>query len=65
MLGFWFAGIPYIVALWKRQFFKNVGMIRYMITMNLLLFMMLLPVKMILRWTINLKYLVVTPWFNI
>jgi hypothetical protein len=64
-LGVWFAVLPYITALWKRDFFKRAGMIRYMITMNLMLFMFLLPVKMILRWTLNMKYLVVTPWFNI
>jgi hypothetical protein len=28
---------------------------------NLLLFMALLPIKMILRWTLNLKYIISIP----
>jgi hypothetical protein len=27
--------------------------------------MMLMPLKMALRWTLNIKYLWITPWFNI
>lgn len=61
----WFAFIPYVIALVKRAFFAQLGIVRYWVTMFLFLFMLLLPVKMILRWTLNLKYLIVTPWFNI
>ena len=39
----------------------KMGFIRYMVMSNLLLFMMLLPIKMILRWTINLKYIISIP----
>ena len=37
------------------------GFIRFMVMSNLLLFMALLPIKMILRWTINLKYIISIP----
>jgi hypothetical protein len=37
------------------------GFIRYMVMANLLLFMMSLPIKMVLRWSVNLKYLIAIP----
>ena len=37
------------------------GFIRYMLMANLLLFMAALPLKMVLRWTLNLKYIVSIP----
>jgi hypothetical protein len=37
------------------------GFIRYMVLANLLLFMMALPIKMVVRWTINLNYLIAIP----
>jgi hypothetical protein len=54
-----------------RLFFKKIiekgGMTRYLVMAFLLLFMASLPIKMVLRWTINLKYLVAIPefFFNI
>ena len=44
-----------------RKFFVKMGFIRYMVMANLLLFMMSLPFKMVLRWTVNLKYIVSIP----
>ena len=47
-----------------RSFFMRMGFMRYMVFSNLVLFMACLPIKMILRWTINLKYIVAIPeWF--
>jgi hypothetical protein len=57
--------IPLIPMLRKKEWFKQMGMVRYQITGVLFTMMMSLPVKMILRWTFNIKYLWVTPWFNI
>ena len=37
------------------------GFIRYMVLANLLLFMTSLPIKMVLRWTFNLKYFIAIP----
>jgi hypothetical protein len=43
------------------------GLLRFSVLAMLLLFMASLPIKMVLRWTINLKYLVAIPeyFFNI
>ena len=37
------------------------GFVRYMTLAMLILFMASLPVKMVLRWTFNLKYIVAIP----
>lgn len=52
---------------WKKntEFIKKLGPARYAILAFLFLSMMGLPIKMILRWTLNIKYVWVTPWFNI
>ena len=58
-------------ALMYRLFFKKytaqAGFLRYMTLAVLMLFMASLPIKMVLRWTINLKYVVAIPeyFFNI
>jgi hypothetical protein len=47
-----------------RSFFMRMGFIRYMVFANLVLFMACLPIKMLLRWALNLKYIVAIPeWF--
>ncbi|MFQ5637901.1 MAG: cytochrome C [bacterium] len=52
---------------WKRNsdFMKKFGVARYSVTAFLFLTMIGLPIKMLLRWTLNIKYIWVTPWFNI
>jgi hypothetical protein len=60
-----------VPALLKRLFFQKyfeqAGFLRYSTLAILILFMAALPIKMVLRWTINLKYLVAIPeyFFNI
>jgi len=44
-----------------RKFYVKMGFIRYIIMANLFLLMMTLPLKMILRWAFNLKYLISIP----
>lgn len=47
-----------------RRFFMRMGYLRYMVFTNLVLFMACLPIKMVLRWAFNLKYIVAIPeWF--
>lgn len=47
-----------------RKFFMHMGFVRFIVFANLVLFMMCLPIKMLLRWTFNLKYIVAIPeWF--
>jgi len=50
-----------------RRMYARMGFIRYMVFMNLLLFMAALPIKMVFRWAFNLKYIVAIPeyFFNI
>jgi hypothetical protein len=44
-----------------RQHYKRMGFLRYMVMVNLFLMMTMLPIKMLLRWTINLKYFISIP----
>lgn len=44
-----------------RPMFMKMGFLRYMLMSNLLLTMALLPIKMALRWTLNLKYFIAIP----
>jgi hypothetical protein len=47
-----------------RKFFIKMGFMRFFVMVTLLQFMAALPIKMVLRWTINLKYIVYIPeWF--
>jgi hypothetical protein len=50
-----------------KKYFAKMGPWRYAVFVMLLLGMVALPIKMILRWTINLKYIVALPeiFFNI
>ncbi len=47
-----------------RTFALRMGFIRYMVFANLVLMMAALPIKMVLRWAFNLKYIIAIPeWF--
>jgi len=50
-----------------KRFFENMGFVRYNTLMFLMLCMVALPIKMYLRWIVNLKYIVAIPefFFNI
>ncbi len=50
-----------------RKYFEKLGPWRYSVFVMLLLCMIALPIKMVLRWTLNLKYIVSLPeiFFNI
>jgi hypothetical protein len=55
----YFIVTPYLMyRLFFKKYVEQAGMLRYMTLSVLLLFMASLPIKMVLRWTINLKYLV-------
>jgi len=60
-LGYFIALPPVMAITVFRRYFQKMGFVRYMVMSNLLLFMALLPVKMVLRWTINLKYIISIP----
>jgi hypothetical protein len=62
----WFS-LGFFFYLWKRssEVMRKLGPVRYTIVALLFLIMMALPVKILLRLTLNIKYILVTPWFNI
>ncbi|MBI3932717.1 MAG: hypothetical protein HY317_04820 [Acidobacteria bacterium] len=57
------AGLP----IGLKRFYDKMGFFRYSVFVMLLLGMVALPIKMILRWTANLKYIIAMPeiFFNI
>jgi len=65
----YFAIVPLLLQ--QFSFFRKIraegGLLRYIVLVGLILFMASLPLKMVLRWTINLKYLIAIPeyFFNI
>jgi hypothetical protein len=61
VLGYFIALPPILAITFLRNFYRKMGFIRYMVLANLLLFMMALPIKMVLRWSFNLKYLIAIP----
>ncbi|MCY2935779.1 MAG: hypothetical protein NT172_16630 [Planctomycetota bacterium] len=64
----YFAVLPRLMyAVFFKKYVMESGFIRYSVLAMLLLFMASLPIKMVLRWTINLKYIVAIPeyFFNI
>jgi hypothetical protein len=58
---------PLLAKTVMRRFFIKMGFMRFFVLVTLLQFMASLPIKMVLRWTINLKYIVFIPeaFFNI
>jgi hypothetical protein len=65
LVGGFFVIVPAILraTVFKRMY-ENMGTIRYTIMILLLLFMALMPLKMVLRWLFNLKYFIYFPEFN-
>jgi len=65
---FYVFALPILLARgWFRGYYEKLGAPRYYVTTFLFLMMMALPIKMLLRWLINLKYIVAIPefFFNI
>ena len=66
LLGAYLVLLPPLLAVTVfRKFFARMGFVRYMIMANLMLLMLTLPLKMILRWTLNLRYIVSIPEFSL
>lgn len=60
----YFALLPPMMVVNSRFFrglFVKMGFVRYMVLMNLLLTMGLLPLKMFARWSFNMKYFIAIP----
>lgn len=68
VIGYFFAGItiPYRFMKAKKSVaLEKLGVIKYSIVAFLLLSMTALPIKVFLRLVFHVKYIWVTPWFNI
>jgi len=66
VMGAYLVLLPPLMAITIfRGFFAKMGFIRYMIMSNLMLLMLTLPLKMVLRWTLNLKYIISIPEFSL
>ena len=64
LLLFYFVAVPPALVLYVpffRRLFLKMGFMRYMVMSNLLLIMILLPLKMVTRWTVNMKYFISIP----
>lgn len=64
-VGFYLVALPGLMAgTVFKKFFIRMGFLRYMVFSNLVLMMAALPLKMVLRWAVNLKYFIAIPeWF--
>jgi hypothetical protein len=60
-LGYFIAMPPIMALTFLRRYFQKMGLIRFMLMANLMLFMASLPIKMVLRWVFNLKYIIAIP----
>jgi uncharacterized membrane protein len=64
-LAFYFLALPGVLAkTLLKKFYEQMDFIRFSVLVLLALTMFTLPLKMLLRWTINLKYFVDTPWIK-
>ena len=64
LLAVCFIGVPTALAAGTRFFrslYARMGLLKYALMMFLLVLMVLLPLKMIAKWTVNLSYIVAIP----
>jgi hypothetical protein len=64
LAGYFLALPPLLGKTLLKRFHDQLNFTRYAVFVMLLLTMMTLPLKMVLRWTVNLKYFVDTPWIK-
>jgi hypothetical protein len=67
VIGYFAIFPPLMAVTVGRRFFERMGFVRFMVFALLVLLMAALPIKMVLRWSFNLKYIVAIPefFFNI
>jgi hypothetical protein len=68
VIGYYVAGLLAPLRYWKKnnpELLAKLGMIRYYTIMFLFVTMMSVPIKMILRLVFLVKYVWITPWFNV
>lgn len=63
LAGYFVIG-PMILRMFMRKLYRQMGFVRFSVMSMLLLVMLLMPIKMVLRWTLNLHYIVgIREWF--
>ncbi|UCD85813.1 MAG: hypothetical protein JSU92_06355 [Deltaproteobacteria bacterium] len=62
--GYFILGLT-VPALRYRWLIRSMGTVRYLIAIVLLLLMYAIPIKIILRIFFHIRYVLITPWFNI
>jgi hypothetical protein len=67
LLGYFLLLPPLLGLTVGRGLVRRMGMVRYNVFMHLFLWFVLIPIKMGLRWTVNLKYFIGMPeyFFNV
>ena len=55
----------FTLNIFNRKIYKRMSLIQYLTLQFFLITMMLLPVKIFLRLVLRIKYVWITPWFNI
>jgi hypothetical protein len=65
MLAAYFGFGFYLPQRMNRKLLAGLGPWRYAISVSLLLVMLLIPIKIVLRLLFGVKYILITPWFNL
>jgi hypothetical protein len=65
LLGLYLVGGLVLPAIIDRDLLTRFGVIRYLTVVFLLLCMLFIPVKIVLRLAFGIKYILITPFFNI
>jgi hypothetical protein len=66
--GYFAAGGLLVNGLFRRynpKDYKRMSLLQYSILMTFFLIMVALPIKMLIRLLFHIKYVWITPWFNI
>ncbi|MHC5111808.1 MAG: hypothetical protein ACYTHJ_18235 [Planctomycetota bacterium] len=64
VIGYFVVGWGALQMLFLRKIYLQIGFIRFSVLAFLILMMLSMPIKMVLRWTLNLHYVVgITEWF--
>ena len=66
-IGYFVVGAFVLTKTYFKRFYAQMTFVRYQILVGLWLTMMALPIKMVLRWVANVKYIIGIPefFFNI
>ncbi len=68
LLSCYFIVLPVALAKYSRVFrglHQRMGLLRYLVLVYLLLIMLLLPIKMVCRWSFNLNYFLAIPEYSL